>query len=331
MPTYTGDALLTLARNFMECRILLSAAELDLFTLLAAAPLTAAQVTQRVQGDERGLTILLDALAAMELLSKRDGQYRCEPEIAALLAANAPQSVLPMVLHSASLWRRWAELTGVARGEQAARERARSSRDAAAMRAFIGAMHVVSAPQAEAIAKVIQPGAARRLLDIGTGPGTYAIALLRQAPQMRATVFDLPAVVEITRENLAAAGVAERATLVAGDFYQDELPGGHDLALLSAIIHQNSQQQNIDLYRKIHRALVPGGRLVIRDHIQSPDRTQPRGGAVFAINMLVGTEGGNCYTLAEYEEALAAAGYERVRQLQPDQRMDGLVEAYKPA
>jgi predicted O-methyltransferase YrrM len=330
MPTYTGDALLTLARNFMECRILLTGAELDLFSLLAPAPLTAAQVTQRVHGDERALTILLDALAAMELLSKRDGQYRCEPQIAALLAADAPQGVLPMVLHSASLWQRWTELTGIARGDAAARTRARAPRDDAAMRAFIGAMHVVSAPQAETIARAIQPGPARRLLDVGAGPGTYTIALLRQAPQMQATIFDQPAVVEMARANLAAVGMAERATLVGGDFYKDELPGGHDLALLSAIIHQNSHRQNIDLYRKIHRALVPGGRLVIRDHIQSPDRTQPRGGAVFAINMLVGTEGGNCYTLAEYEEALVAAGYERVRQLQADQRMDGLVEAYKP-
>ena len=92
---------------------------------------------------------------------------------------------------------------------------------------------------------------------------------------MRATLFDLPRVVQMARQGFEGSDLAARITFVAGDFYHDELPADHDLALLSAIIHQNSPEQNLELYRKVSRALRSGGRLVVRDHLMSPDHTQP--------------------------------------------------------
>jgi predicted O-methyltransferase YrrM len=331
MPTPSADAILALARNFWECRVLLTAAELDLFTLLAPAPLTAQAVADRVHGDRRAVTILLDALAALELLQKRDGQYCCVPEVAECLVRHAPQSVLPMVLHSANLWHRWSELTGVVRGDQHARARAQAPQDDAGLAAFIGAMHVVSGPRAPAIVAAVDPGPARALLDVGGGPGTYTIAFLKAVPHMRATLFDRPAVIELARRQLAQAGVLERVRLVGGDFDHDALPAGHDLALVSAIIHQNSPAQNVDLFQKVCRALLPGGRIVIRDHVMSPDRLDPRDGALFAVNMLVATAGGNTYTFAEIEAGLTAAGFTAVRLLQRGSGMIGLVEGVKSA
>lgn len=330
MSALNADAILALARNFMECRVLLSAAELDLFTLLAAGPLTAGAVARQRRGDERALTMLLDALAAMGLLAKHDGRYHCEPPVATLLSAESPQSVLPMVLHSAALWPSWSELTGIARGDAAARARAHAPSSEANQKAFIGAMHVVAGPRAPAIVAAIGPGTARALLDIGGASGTYTLEFLRAAPEMHATLFDLPDVVELARARIGSAGLLDRVELVAGDFYCDELPGGHDLALLSAIIHQNSRAQNVDLYSKIRRALVPGGRLVIRDHVMSPDRTVPRDGAVFAINMLVRTAGGSTYTFDEIRDDLIQAGFEPVRLIQDGPGMVGLVEAFRP-
>lgn len=324
----TADDVLQLARSFMEARILLTATELDLFTLLADQPLSSPQAAARLNADARSLAILLDALTALGLLTKRDAAYHCPPELAKHLAANAPASIVPMLRHQAGLWRRWARLTDIVRGTGLPAGDRRGPEDT---EAFIGAMEVVSGPLAPALAAAIQPGGARALLDVGGGPGTYTVALLRAAPQMRATLFDQPAVIEMARPRLARAGALERVTLAAGDFYTDELPTGHDLALLSAIIHQNSPQQNIDLYRKVWRALQPGGRIVIRDHVLHPDRTQPRAAAVFAVNMLVGTEGGNCYTFEDMRAGLMKAGFERVRLMQESDQMAGLVEAFKPA
>lgn len=332
MPTPTADDLLALGRGYMECRILLTAAELDLFTLLSRGPRSAAEVTQHLGGAARPLTMLLDALAAMGLLTKRDGRYLCPPELAVHLSADSPTSITAMLLHQANLWPSWSELTGIAQGDRDAWDRAHAPRGDAGQAAFIGAMHVVAGKHAAEVVAAIQPGGARRLLDVGGASGTYTLAFLAAAPNLRATLFDLPPVVEMARARLARAGVLDRVTLAGGDFYADPLPPGHDLALLSAIIHQNSPEQNVALYRKVWDALEPGGRLVIRDHVLSPDRTQPRAAAVFAINMLVRTAGGNCYTFDEMRATLAAAGFERVRLVQPgDARMTGLVEAFRPS
>jgi len=327
MSGWDAETVLALARNYQECRILLTGAELDLFTLLARRPMTAAEIAGRCKVGLRGLTIVLDALAAMELLSKRDGRYACQPGVAELLAADSPTSVLPMVLHSANQWQRWSALTGIVRGEL---EAGRHARTPAMQRAFIEAMHVVASPLAPEVVTAVAPGAARALLDVGGGPGTFTAAFLRACPQMRGTLFDLPDVIEIARERLAGAGLLGRVTLVAGDFYADELPSGHDLALVSAIIHQNSPEQNLELFCKVYRALEPGGRIIIRDHVLEADRTRPRRGAVFAINMLVSTVGGNCYTFDEIRDGLERAGFERIRLLMRDERMTGLVEAFRP-
>jgi predicted methyltransferase len=128
---------------------------------------------------------------------------------------------------------------------------------------------------------------------------------------------------------LEEEGFQDRVELAAGDFYLDELPGGCDLALLSAIIHQNSPEQNIALYEKIHRALAPGGVVLIRDHIMDESRTQPPAGAMFALNMLVNTSAGDTYTFAEVKQTLEAAGFGEIRQVRTGERMDCLVEGRK--
>ena len=140
----------------------------------------------------------------------------------------------------------------------------------------------------------------------------------------------LPAVVDMARDRLKEEGLLDRATLAAGNYHLQELPAGHDLALLSAIIHSNSPEENLELYRKIFRSLNPGGRILIRDHVMNPDRTQPRDGALFAVNMLVGTPGGGTYTYEEIQAGLRQAGFDRIRFLARGDHMDAVVEAFKP-
>ena len=318
------EAILALARGFQESRVLLTGAELGLFTLLAHETLTADEIAARNGGDDRALAVVLDALAAMELLSKTGGRYRTAPEAAAL-SADAPDSVLPVLLHSAALWHRWTELTRMAGGTPLPDRRPEES-----LRAFIGAMHVLAVPLADRIVAEAGVGGARRLLDVGAGPGTFTIAFLRAEPALSATLFDRPAVVEIARGHVARAGLDGRVSFVAGDFDTDELPGGHDLVWLSAVIHQNDSRANDALYDRVVRALVPGGRLVLRDFVMEPGRTRPRAGALFAVNMLVGTPGGGTYTFDEIAAGLSRAGFERVRLLASGERMDSLVEAFRP-
>ena len=325
------EAILKLSRQFMESRILLSAAELNIFTLLDGIPSTAEGIASRLHADLRGLTILLNALAAMGLLIKqKNNTYKLTADAELFLSNKSPQSLLPMIHHASHLWESWSDLTSEVKGPGSTETTSSSAHDTDELRAFIGAMHVVGIPMAQQIVAAIRPGKARNLIDVGGASGTYTIAFLQAASKMKATLFDRPAVIEIARERVIEAGMFNRVRLVAGDFYKDKLPDGHDLALLSAIIHQNSTGQNVDLFRKVLRALVSGGRIIIRDHVMEPSRTKPKEGAIFAVNMLVNTKGGSTYTFDEIRDWLEKAGFAKIRLLKTGKHMDALVEAFKP-
>src|ERR1019366_7336425 len=143
----------------------------------------------------------------------------------------------------------------------------------------------------------------------GWASGTWTIAFLETSPSGTATVFDLPHVIPMARRRLAGTRWAGKVRLVAGDFCRDELPKGADLAWVSAIVHQNSRAQNRALFRKVFRALVPGGRIAVRDVVMEESRTRPVSGALFAVNMLVATSGGGTFTFRELREDLGAAGF----------------------
>jgi len=149
-------------------------------------------------------------------------------------------------------------------------------------------------------------------------------------PQAQATLFDLPHVIPMARRRLAAAGLESRVKLVAGNFMHDVLPPGADLAWVSAIVHQNSRAQNRALFGKVFAALAPGGRIAIRDILMEEDRTQPVAGALFAVNMLVATEGGGTFTFAELREDLEAEGFIETAVARADEAMNAVVVAKKP-
>ncbi|OPY92676.1 MAG: Demethylspheroidene O-methyltransferase [Syntrophaceae bacterium PtaU1.Bin231] len=321
--------ILRMARGFMESRILLSGAELDLFTLLQHTPLGVEEAARKTGAEPRRLAILLDALAAMGLLVKSGDTYRTADDMVPLLSADSPRSVLPMVLHMVHIWNRWSGLTRILTSGDVPSSGENLFGDPRELRAFIGAMNVVAEPMAPGIIEAVAPGRAKRLLDVGGASGTYTIAFLRATPGMKATLFDRPGVIEMARERIRAAGLLDRVDLVAGDFYRDEFPPGHDLAFLSAIIHQNSPAENRDLFGKVFRALEKEGRAVVRDHIMEPDRTRPKEGAIFAVNMLVATSGGGTYTYDEIAQWLRETGFDRVRLVRKGERMDGIVEAVK--
>lgn len=326
----TPEEIIALGRKFMESRIFLTAAELDVFTILAKRSMSAREAADALKVTERGITILLDALASMGLLEKNTDMYHCPAGVASSLSTESPGTIIPMIRHNVGGWKRWSNLTEIVRHGMDDNKTMGFLDNESELEAFIGAMHVVAYNLAPGIVSAIRPGQAKKLLDIGGASGSYTQAFLEAFPGMTATLFDLPPVIKIAERRLSGTGLLQRITLVPGNFYLDELPQGYDLVLLSAIIHQNSTEQNIALYRKIYRALVPGGRIIIRDHVMTPDHTQPARGALFAVNMLVGTQGGGTYSFEEIRESLEVAGFINVRLIQPDERMNGLVEGFRP-
>jgi len=328
---WTRESLLELSRAFMLSRIFLSAAELGLFDVLAAKPLSLEDVCAQMQFKPRGVRILLDALAANGLVRKDEkGQYSMSEDMTRLLTTSSEESVLPMVLHGVALWKSWSNLTEVVRqGENVFRIRM-DDRPDHEIESFIGAMHVIGKKMAQRVAESLDLTRFKRLLDVGGASGTYVMAFLRCAPNLTATIFDLPRVTNIARARIEKEGFADRVTVTPGDYSKDELPSGYDLVLLSAIIHSNSREENVELYKKAFRALEPGGSILVRDYFMDATRTFPPGGAVFAVNMLVATRAGNTYTKEEVRADLASAGFVNIRLVLDGTNMDQVIEGQKP-
>lgn len=327
---WTGEELLNLARAFQGACVLTAAADLDVFTALSSKRSTAKALASRLRADARATATLLDALSAMGLLVKRGAVYAPAPGVAEALSASSPTNVLAMARHSGTCLRRWAQLATVVKTGLPA-EGYRSIRDDAADReAFIGAMDNVSAPIAPAVIAALGPPRFRHLLDVGGGPATWTLAFLRAVPGSTATLFDLPQVIPLARRRIAAAGMLDRVRLVGGDYTRDKLPRGADLAWVSAIIHQESLKGTTALFKRVFAALEPGGRILVRDLVMDASRTRPPMGALFAVNMLVATEGGGTYTFREIAGALRAAGFAAPRLARRADDMSSVVAARKP-
>lgn len=326
---WTAQEVLGFSRTYQPACVLTAAAALDVFTPLHSKPMTAGTLAGELGTDPRATTILLDALAALQFLDKQGERYSVPANVAELLSERSSDNVLPMLRHISNCLSRWAELPKVIKTGKSA-ETGPSIRGTDAEREdFIGAMNTISKPIAAGVIDKIKPTRFRHMLDVGGGPGTWSIAFLRAAPQARGTLFDLPEVIPIARRQFEQTGLTDRVRFVEGDYYTDALPEGADLAWLGAICHQNSRRQNRDLFSKVYAALDDKGTVVIRDVVMDASRTSPVGGALFAVNMLVGTEAGGTYTFDEYSEDLYAAGFAGAELVYRDEFMSSLIRASK--
>ncbi len=305
------DELLRPLRGFQESRVLLTGLELDVFTALGAGagPETVAKARRL---DLRGATLLLNALAALGVVVKHDGVFTNTPLAARYLTAESSDDARDALRHNLSLWPRWSTLTEAVRAGHSVVSREPADADSWTV-PFIAAMHRNAVLRAAPLVSAVGAHRVRRLLDVGGGSGAYAIAFAQANPELRAEVFDLASVVPIAQKHIDAAGLRGRIQTRTGDLRRDDFGNGYDLVLLSAICHMLSPAENRDLLQRVRKALVEGGRVVIQDFVVSADGTSPVHAALFAINMLVGTAGGQTYSEVEYTSWLTATGFSEVR------------------
>lgn len=304
----TIDRIQELAYGFWPSRIFLTAVELDLFTVLAEGNLDSTQVASALELDIRAVDILLHALAALGLLNVNDERFSNTQTTARFLVAGKPEYMGTALKHSANLWHRWSTLTQVMR-TGAPVEVAVSGTTEDWTESFIMAMHKRALSRAPKVADALDLAGAKNLLDLGGGPGTHSIVFTERNPGLNAVIFDLPGVIPLAEEIVAEAGLSDRVSTKAGDYLVDDFGSGYDVVFLSAIIHSNSPQENIHIFKKAYDSLNPGGRIAVVDFILNDDKTEPVFGALFAVNMLVGTSSGNSYSRKEIQSWLEETGY----------------------
>ncbi len=306
-PTMTREQIRGMAVTFQTARVLLTACELGIFTVLGDKTLTSAAVAKTIGADARSTDRLMNALCAMGLLSKKNDLFSNTPASAQYLVRERPD-YLAGLMHTVHLWDTWSTLTDAVRRGTSVVRRDTGKQSDRQTTAFIAAMHDRAAVQASKITSLVDLSDVTRVLDVGGGSAVYSMAFVRARPGITATVFDLPSVVPLTRSYIEKEGLSARVNVVAGDYLRDTFGTGFDLVFLSAIVHSNSNDQNTLLIGKCAHALRPGGRVVVQDFVMDEDRVHPEHGALFALNMLVGTDAGDTFTEREIRDWMNAAG-----------------------
>ena len=301
-------------RAFQESRVILTAIELDLFTAVGQGS-SAAEVSSRLGTNVRATEMLMNALVSLGLLAKCDGVFRNTNIAARYFVEGSQDDSRLAVMHTANLWRRWSSLTECVRAGTSVTHQEMTERSEEWTRSFIAAMHRNALERATQVVQAIGASEVERMLDVGGGSGAYAIAFARANPRLKAEVLDLPTVIPIAQGHIHDSGLSSRIATRPGDLRTDTLGQGYDLVFVSAICHMLSPEENRDLIARCCKALRANGRVVIQDFILEPDRTAPKTAALFALNMLVGTREGNCYTEEEYATWLRDAGCADVRRI----------------
>jgi SAM-dependent methyltransferase len=299
-----------MATAFQRSRVLLTAHELDLFTVLNEEERTADEVAAALGTDRRATERLMNALVPLGLLRKRGERFSNGPLAARCLVRGKPDFMAGL-MHTAHLWETWGALTQTVRSGRPPDRPAVSDRGDSWVRPFIAAMHWRGRQTGPEVVGLIDLTGVSRVLDVGGGSGAYAMAFVRAGTGITATVFDLPNVLPLTRSYVESEALSSQVETAAGDYLKDDLPAGFDVVFLSAVVHSNSFEDNRRLIRKAAGALNAGGQVVVVDSLMNEGRSGPLRSALFGINMLVGTEEGDTYTQAEIEGWMTAAGLSR--------------------
>lgn len=303
----SGDNISEIAYAFQESRILLTAFELGIFTELGDLKRSSGDVSKALGTNPRATDRLMNALCAIGFLQKDGGLFSNAPHSASLLVAGK-DDFMSGLMHTVNMWNTWGTLTDAVRKGTSTAGKSPWGRDDKWVEAFIEAMHYRAVRQATEVVKLIDTANVRSLLDVGAGSGAYSMAFIKSNDRVRATLFDLPNVIALTKRYIERGGCLKRVEFVSGDYTKDDLMSGFDLVFLSQILHSNPLDQNARLIKKAANALNPGGKVVVQEFIVDEDRTSPPFAAMFSLNMLVATEEGDTYTENEVRGWMQKAG-----------------------
>ena len=323
-PVRTTDDVMELGHGYQRSMILFAALKIGLFRSLAEGPCGAPALARRIGADPGKLAVLLDALSALGLVAKRAGKYR-NAGIARDLLLPGPRSMESILLHHLDGWGEWGRLPSAVR---AGRD-PRTGAEVGYQENFIRGMEENARERAGQVAHThpLRPG--ERLLDLGGGAATYAVAWAKACPDAEITVFDTPGTLRVTRKILREKGAERRVRLLEGDFLKDPLGGPYDFVWISQILHAYAVPDCLRLLRRTRASLSPGGRVAVQEFLLDEEKVSPPGPVFFSVHMVAVTEGGRAYTAREVAGMLRKAGFRKIVAEPKDARGVGIVRAIR--
>jgi len=301
---------------YWEAKIFLTSVRLDVYTPLSKGPKPAEKIAEQINADPEALERLLLALVSIGLLKRTASGYENIPQLTEFLVKTSPFYMGELMLLQDLEWDHWGKLEEIVRtGQPAVKGNIFMNRP------DIGAtvLRVL-----DRMAKRVAPGLAEKIdlsgyhsfLDVGGGAGTFSIAFCKRYPHLKATLFDLPQTLELTRRNIQKETLSERIRLVPGNFNEDPLPKDFDVVFISDILHYQTEDENAALFQKLYGSLRPGGVIVVKDMFINSGSGNPGWNAVFSIHMMVYSEKGRCFKEQSVRSWLGKAGFENIVQIE---------------
>jgi precorrin-6B methylase 2 len=313
-PSWTPGKLLALSGSYWQACALHAAVELDLFTAIGDGEFSSQELASQINTDARALEMLLNALKAMGLLKRKRKRFSNTEVSAVYLCKPNDDYIGYMIRHHHHLLDSWGRLHEAVRSGLPVRSTmARSDeewRESFLMGMFTNAMLV-----APLLVKHLDLSRHSRLVDVGGGPGTYAIHFCMANPQLKATVFDLPTTRPFAEKVIEKFGLGGRISFVEGDYLKETLPGSYDVAWMSHILHGESPEDCRQIVARVVSALEPGAMVAVHDFILQDTMDGPLFPALFSLNMLLGTQGGQAYSESQLREMLSNSGVRNIRRI----------------
>ncbi|HKD68996.1 MAG TPA: methyltransferase [Candidatus Binataceae bacterium] len=307
--------LADLAGAHAGARAIQVALKLGMFQALAGRPLGANELAAAIQCDARATGLLANALAALGLLEKQAHELSLTGAARRFLLAGSSEFLGGMILFDEAMFPLWARLEDSIRSGRPARTPDMFQHRPDETARFIRAMDSLVRARGDAVwtAEHLDLPETGAIADVGGGPGTYLIEFMRRHPSLKGAILDLPATLAVAREvlNERDPGLAARIELTEYDYRRQEMAAGFDAIFLSNIIHSEDAETNRALLGRCYRGLRPGGIVIVKDHVMNADLTEPAGGAVFSLYLLLTTPGRD-YSLDEVTGWLRDAGFSSV-------------------
>lgn len=310
---WTEGQILGVSGAYWQTCALHGAVKLGVFTALGDGRHTGEVLARTLGANQRALTMLLDALCAMGLLEKAGDRYANTEAARVWLSKDSPKYLGYMIMHHHHLVAAWSRLdravmTGgpVERGPIPEAEERES---------FLMGMFNLAMSIAPRLVPQIDLAGRRTLLDLGGGPGTYAIHFCMHNPDLSASVYDRKTTAPFANRTIQRLGMEGRVRFVPGNYLEDPIEGSFDVAWLSHILHGEGMADCLRILGKTVSALAPGGLLLIHDFILEDSRESPLFATLFSLNMLINTDRGQAYSEGEIRAMMEGAGLRSIRRL----------------
>ncbi len=291
-----------------------AAIELDVFRAVGEGPGDVASIAKHCSASERGIRILCDFLTINGILVKEDGRYRHTPSSAAFLDPRSPACMASVAqfLCNPALRDPLDHLADVVRaGRTSLPGEGTVEPENPVWVQFAEQMAPMMGPMAGPLGTLVLEGhtGPMHVLDIAAGHGLFGIEIAKQNLQAQITGLDWAPVLRVALANARKAGVEERYNMLPGSAFDVDFGGPYDAVLLTNFLHHFDQPTCVDLLKKVHCALKPGGRAATLEFVPNDDRVSPPMPAAFAMTMLTTTASGDAYTLRELTAMYIAAGF----------------------